>query len=229
MGKPATLQHVSDGLNREAPGPGLLFPINKGQSVSSACSCRTRRSFSRRTNTKGNWSIFWENEILGTHREDCEFAMVNCPQETRRLGLRFLGLRRLINTAIGISFTLTTGAGGSGISPLFDYYPSVDENTAPAFRLLNLSENCVNQHMWRIASRQRAERDLELVVLCLKEIPKLYFTKKASPRDIDSNGRSIMHLIFSLLVSDLINRSNACGLEDCYLVPCNCGAGIFNS
>jgi len=54
-----------------------------------------------------------------------------------KLGLAFRGLQRLLGIAIELSFTMASGAGGRSISPMFVYYPMVDDKVASAFRIVN--------------------------------------------------------------------------------------------
>lgn len=56
----------------------------------------------------------------------------------RLIRLRYAGLSRLLSSAICLTFTLFSGAGAYSLSPTFTYYPTVDESTAPAFRILNV-------------------------------------------------------------------------------------------
>lgn len=166
------------------------------------CSCRMRRFTHQHTAGKASWVFTIESSKIHPHLPDCPFYSPNMSVREMRWELRYSGLRRLIECAIGLSFSSSFGAGGFSVSPGFTYYPSVDSSKAPVFRILDL----MYWFLWSITGTpEEATEDLamnwvEFIELCVANVMQLYREGKASPKSIDSCGRSAMHHLVQIMV-----------------------------
>jgi hypothetical protein len=103
-----------------------------------SCLCRHRRRLQRK---KAAWG-----SLIFSHETTTEQHAPGCPatqaiseiDRSNKLALTYVGLRSLINSAIQLSFTIRSGAGGLSLGPNIAYYPIVDSESAPAFRMLFL-------------------------------------------------------------------------------------------
>ena len=126
------------------------------------------------------------------HRRDC--ALFNETQEAKQFGLRISFCGSLLQGAVQVAMSMTRGSGGFSISPVLAFDRIVSSNTAP-FRILNFSFNGKTT-----AADMQATFDFRK-----KELLRLYQEGKASPRDIDENGNTVMHV--SLL------RRHSCSIQ----------------
>lgn len=112
-----------------------------------------------------------------------------------------------MGVALQMSLTITNGAGGCAISPFLCYSPVVGERTSPAFRVLDfaarLIPRCRLVDYFVITSREAEATCAEIIRGCMDSLLVLYSKGLASPRDIDSQGRSAMHVLAGILVSTL--------------------------
>jgi hypothetical protein len=113
--------------------------------------------------------------------------------------LKYTGLRRLLGSAIELSFAMNSGAGGWGITPNLTYYPTVDPKTAPAFRILGSLERSLSFVM--LSGRVGSEKNFPLpqwdkiVALALAKILRLFQARKASPFSIDTANQVLTHVV----------------------------------
>jgi hypothetical protein len=119
------------------------------------------------------------------------------------MGFRYTGLRRLLKSAVQISFAMQFGAGGWSISPSFTYYPTVDAKTAPAFRMVGVMHDALKKSLpaqWE-----------KLTGLMLTKILKLFQTGKAFPLAVDFQNRSLLHHLARLVSLSLciLRRANS--------------------
>ena len=121
---PAMNQHF-DNLSRNVDG-------------SFSCMCRRLRRFQRKTIVRGSLALSSET-VTERHLPGCPAKQkITDTDQSRRFSLTYTGLQRLLNLAVQLSFTVVSGAGGGSLSPRFRYFPTVDSETAPAWRMLNL-------------------------------------------------------------------------------------------
>lgn len=167
---PAMNQHFNNTLSRNVDG-------------SFSCMCRRIRRFQRKTIVRGSLALSSET-VTERHLPGCPAKQkIKDTGESRSFSLTYTGLRRLLNLAVQLSFTVTSGAGGGSLSPRFTYFPTVDSKTAPAWRMLNLLVDCRLQgHLWD-----------KLASSVVSSIIKLFRTKKASPRAVDAGNRSLVY------------------------------------
>lgn len=93
----------------------------------------------------------------------------------------------LLNRAIAVAFSMSSGAGGFSIGPSFTYYATVDEESAPAFRLLGILERSFIYYRWY--------GDLNgIIELVSRKILSLFHERQASPTDMNSHNQSLLHL-----------------------------------
>ncbi|KAI6458300.1 hypothetical protein MCOR04_008184 [Pyricularia oryzae] len=145
------------------------------------CQCHQTGSSVRSQRTWGSWAF---------------------SQETR-FALRYTGLGRLMGVALQMSLTITNGAGGCAISPFLCYSPVVDERTSPAFRVLDFAARLIptyrSLYYPPIISGETGATCAEIIRGCMDSLLVLYSKGLASPRDIDSQGRSAMHVLVGIL------------------------------
>jgi hypothetical protein len=159
---------------------GNTLPKKVGGGFS--CMCHSLRRLQRKTIVHGSLVLSSET-ATERHLPGCP-AKQNIAEtgQNRRFSLTYTGLQRLLNLAVQLSFTVTSGAGVGSLSPRFTYFPTVDSKTAPAWRMLNLLvDSGLQGQLWdKLASS----------VVC--SIIKLFRTKKASPRAVDAGNRSLV-------------------------------------
>ncbi len=152
----------------------------------SACVCR--RVFKRSDFVWG--PVGFSHEITAhQHLPGCPVARVVGTDGSRRISLKYTGFRRLLNSAVQLSFAMNWGMGGWSISPNVTYYPTVDETTAPAFRTLELLLDSLTYCNWTPPQWEK------FVALALTKISRLFQSHKASPLAVDSANRSLAHMM----------------------------------
>ncbi|KAF4432636.1 Ankyrin repeat-containing domain [Fusarium acutatum] len=118
--------------------------------------------------------------------------------KSNKFALTYIGLRYFLNSAIQLSFSIRSGAGGWSLGPNFTYYPMVDSRSAPAFRMLNLLmgswfglspspglNGLLDSTPWRA----------NLLPSVVSSILNLFRAKKASPRAVDDYNKSLVHYV----------------------------------
>lgn len=140
--------------------------------------------------------------------------MPGCPRarlpgagQTRTIAVEYTGLKRLLKTAIKVSFSLRTGAGGWSISPTFAYYPTVNEFREPAFQLIALLRDCLYN------AEEPPPFFEEFTKIVLAEVFSLLETGKISPRAVDSKNRTLLHYL-AVLINDICLDSWTFGGHD---------------
>lgn len=127
--------------------------------------------------------------VVEQHMPGCPMAGVPKVNRKKELRITYTGLKRLLNVAVNVSFSMRSGAGGLSISPSFAYRPTVDASTAPAFRMLRLLNNAskemlLDPHDWQ-----------KLVASILTKIIGLFRAGKASPLAVDFENQSLLHYL----------------------------------
>ncbi|XXH05703.1 hypothetical protein Hte_012138 [Hypoxylon texense] len=126
-----------------------------------------------------------ESETRG-HWPSCPLSKA-ANRNRRVISLKYTGLARILKSAIGISFECNFGAGGFGISPNFTYYPTVDENSDPAFRIIDLMGSVFDAELEELGSMER------FMAACLKKLVRLFDEKRAHPAAVNGRNQSLMH------------------------------------
>jgi hypothetical protein len=163
--------------------------------VSQVCLCRPSRKMSHHRSNWGYFSFSYRISNVRRHLRGCPFSRIDDETQATSFTVEFSGLRRLFQTAVVLSFAHTRGAGGRSISPTFTYYPTIDESTAPAFRTMALASKLVADRS--VTDMKEVARVLQC---CYENILTLYSRGKASPKDINSKGESLIHLIAQTVV-----------------------------
>ncbi|KAI0196409.1 hypothetical protein F4808DRAFT_323440 [Astrocystis sublimbata] len=163
------------------------------------CTCSPSRDFSSWQKAWGSFSFTRTMETTRKHLPGCPVSRVNDEVYSSRIIIEYDGMRKLLQKAFVVSFTNTRGAGGGSISPNFAYYPIVDRDTAPAFRIMqylvdlwSLADNVTVTQYDVFTEHPYTERMLRR---CFDNILILYSTGRASPRDTDDSGQTLMHYI----------------------------------
>lgn len=178
------------------------------------CLCRNRPVSEHRNFARGSFGTLSVVTATKAHRSWCPAAQRACAQRTWRVNLEYKGLKRILKAALRLSFELKSGVGGWSISPGFAYRPTVDADTAPAFRILDILDSAQNWvhlcHKRRgctycLLSQRHCCNNLQirvswdtvlwekLVALALAKLSELFRTGKASPLAVDSHNRSLAH------------------------------------
>lgn len=115
------------------------------------------------------------------HRQDCELFCKN--QATKQFGLRLSFSGQLIQGAVQAAMSITRGSGGFSISPTLTFNYIVPSRTGP-FKILDF---CFDH--------KTSAADMQITFEFRKqELLRLYQEDKASPSDVEENGRTVMHV-----------------------------------
>ena len=128
------------------------------------------------------------------HRTDCPLCWGS--QEVRRFGLKISAPRWLLRRTIEAAMSITRGSGGFSISPMLAFNNIVPSNTGP-FKILDLDP--LNSHSCCTATLETVLRHDR------QQLSRLYREGKASPRDIDEHGNTVLHVRLTLQQSFLIH------------------------
>lgn len=154
-GKPAALKELCDIIRVPKESNTHAFPLDqttlRSQSMAvaplqnprstpatdSVCIChRPHRLMAKMGIELGHIYLSSDWETQG-HWPSCPFSKAE-RKSRRALSLKYNGLARMLNWVINVSFAWTSGAGGFSISPNFTYHPTVDIDSAAAFRIIGL-------------------------------------------------------------------------------------------
>lgn len=149
------------------------------------CTCRRRRRYQRRQVQLGPIELYDELSLTQEHFLNCRFFQVVTDRRRRSLGFKYTGLTGLLNRAVAMAFSMSSGAGGFSINPSLTYYATVNEGTAPAFQLV---------HILGLVLRCNIQSDYltEFVEHILTKIMKLIQDREASPTDVSSDDRTLL-------------------------------------
>ncbi|KAI1289127.1 hypothetical protein F5Y03DRAFT_388847 [Xylaria venustula] len=164
--------------------------------ISQICSCPKLRKTSYRQSRWGYLSLSYGTSSTRRHLPDCPFSQFDGETQATKFTVEYSGLRRLFQTAVKMSLSSTQGAGGRSIGTGFTYYPIVDELTAPAFRILKLA---YRMNFWR-GDEGYFKSCVRTLQYCFNSIFILYSQNRASPKDIDSYGESLIQLAAEILI-----------------------------
>ncbi|KAI1427396.1 hypothetical protein F5Y12DRAFT_712201 [Xylaria sp. FL1777] len=156
-----------------------------------ACLCRPSRKIAHHRQDWGHLSFLYQVSSTRRHLPDCPLSRIDSETQASKFTIEYFGLGSLFRTAFALSLVSTRGAGGRSISPGFTYYPTVDRWTAPAFKVISIVKDFIR------INKDWNETAIRTVQCCYDTIFELYKRKKASPKDVTSDGESLMHIIFS--------------------------------
>ncbi|KAJ8132130.1 hypothetical protein O1611_g1499 [Lasiodiplodia mahajangana] len=138
---------------------GLRPPHRKGPL---ACLCRPSRKTADYRRNWGYFSLSFNTSNTMKHLPGCSFRHINGDGETRStiFTAEYSGLKSLLQKAFVLSFFHARGAGGRSIGASFTYYPAVDEDTSPTFRIMRFARMV---HVWNPRSNMN---DVERLPEC---------------------------------------------------------------
>ena len=156
------------------------------------CTCRTSTMYKplrnpasyryREYSSPRRWNTAITTSQL-VHRQGCPlFTKV---EEAKQFGFRLSYSGPLLAGTIQASFTMTRGHGGFSISPTLAFNPIVSSD-ALAFKAIDIS-------FLNITSSTEMQ---EMFAFRKQALSCLYLEGKASPRDIDEEGNTVLHVSF---------------------------------
>lgn len=155
------------------------------------CNCLPRES------SASAWSI-WTNtqllrKVIRIHRKDCPLAGGSQHIQTHVIGVRFFYIRSLLSKALEMSLALTCGAAGYSLASSIQLRTLLRDDS-PAFRLFDWEQ-------WS-ATKARLEPDensysdyLDHMTQALRKLRIWFSEGKASPNDIDIDGKTILQVL----------------------------------
>ncbi|KAH7246638.1 hypothetical protein BKA59DRAFT_395954 [Fusarium tricinctum] len=164
------------------------------------CRCTERRRLQRK---KSRWGpIFFDNEIdIATyHAPECPLSRVLplTERKTKAFGISIPNMLGMFKSAVHVSMSLTSGAGGLSLAQKITWTATVNIISSPSFRIINAF------------SRIRRTRTLEnehcelIAESCMRRLELCYAKHEASPADINTDG----HSVFGGLISILIKKTS---------------------
>ncbi|KAL3300202.1 Ankyrin repeat-containing protein [Colletotrichum asianum] len=152
------------------------------------CTCNPRRILRRQKRSLGPVSFAKEAVTEKTHGIECPFAVFNTHgTNTWSTGITLRAFRGLVSAAVNVSLSITTGAGGFGISPSFTYFHM--RASSPASQVVDIWLSALGTVGHKLTNA-------ELVKLSERGIQtlKTVFTARASsPFEIDIKGDTLLH------------------------------------
>lgn len=142
------------------------------------------------------------------HLPGCPQADMHESKPVQTTSFRLHGLTRVLGTAVELTLSVTSGAGGWSISPVMSYRPAIHGGSSPAYRIYwTLLRFCRNYS--RFHNRKTKDPYVPLdkpayeqfAATALEKLAKVYSgkTPRASPTDIDRNSRSLLwYFIFNV-------------------------------
>lgn len=153
-------------------------------------------------NLAWNSVLLYRQRSTKEHWPGCPVGRRCTQKRSQTLGMRFRALMGILGKAVEISFAMRSGAGGYSISPTFRYYPTVDEDTAPAFCILKLVDDYFEfNFLRRFGSSSRLPAWELFAGTALKRLVGLFHgqTPKASPLDVTCENETLMHYAASVV------------------------------
>lgn len=173
-----------------------------------SCLCRRNQQLQRKNAVWGSFSLSLETTIE-QHLPGCPATqMIAVTDRRQKISLTYAGLQSLLNLAIQLSFMVRSGAGGWSFGSTFTYYPLVDSESAPAFRMLFLlirSRCYLNDGFTNDGLLGDVAWQEKLIPSVVSAVLRLFRAKKASPRAVDANNRSLVYNVAEC-VNFRINR-----------------------
>ncbi|ETS86737.1 hypothetical protein PFICI_00565 [Pestalotiopsis fici W106-1] len=166
------------------------------------CTCHPRHRLQRKQAVWSGFIFYQDNSWSENHFPTCDLWQQ--PKTTeQKWGMRQVGLGWLAHKAIELTFSCKFGAGGASFGPNFTYYPTVDEDAAPAFQIIQILKK---------ASRDSNDRRQFILSTwkgfferALTKLETLFRKGQASPNDVNSRNQTLIYPITSL-VWDLLLR-----------------------
>jgi len=148
-------------------------------SKGSFCSCKGQTRTSESHVSSGYLSAFWSRKTQ--HLPYC--PLYARAERTDTLGAKYTYCSKAIGNSISVATSITRGAGGFAISPWLQFRAVVSENS-PAFALLS------HQSAYKTPGND-AEKFADVI---LEQMYQLFQDGKASPTDVLTDGRTLLHV-----------------------------------
>ncbi|KAI5920499.1 hypothetical protein F4810DRAFT_682826 [Camillea tinctor] len=185
IAKPANLREICDSFLDQAATATIKKPQQVPRSLMRfVCTCRPQQSVEFSYFFRG-WLDVYNKGIWTQHIPGCPLSPTKTTSQ-RQLAMRCTRLATLLGSAIEITFTWSSGSGGFGLGQNFTYYPTVDGNIAPAFRIAKSLRGFIH---FVINEGARTS----LVKDSIIRIVKLIRDGRASPLAVDRGNRTIAH------------------------------------
>lgn len=153
------------------------------------CTCRSRQRFQRKQVLWSGFLLYQDNIYSEKHFPTCELWQ-GAKATERKWGLRQTSLGWLAQKAIEITFSCKFGAGGASFGPSFTYYPTVNEDVAPAFQILQVMENGLDD---LVDQRQTSLAHLQCFLdRGFQNLEKLFREGRASPNDMNDRNQTLI-------------------------------------
>ncbi|CAG9980464.1 unnamed protein product [Clonostachys byssicola] len=205
ISKPAVLRDMCDASGAREFYKSNQFPsiMNHGSAQTGmvsrypggrfSCVCRHLQHLQRNSSSWGAINVSFET-ITEKHLPGCPAGrMILDANRSQKINFTYTGLRKLLNSAIQLSFMMPSGAGGWSLGSNITIYPIVDSRTAPVFKLLTMVETAQG-HL-----RDETKLTETLYPSVVSSILRLFQARKASPRAVDDENRSLVHYLIKCI------------------------------
>ncbi|KAF5717148.1 hypothetical protein FMUND_5966 [Fusarium mundagurra] len=166
-----------------------------------SCNCAKRQNIQRSRARLG--LIFFETELkrITHHAPECPLSQVVTSTEQKRnaVGISIPNILNILTSAVGVSISLTTGAGGFSLAQNITWSPTVDDSLSPAFKIVRA---LCDLQTWREPSLGKKEYEM-IAKSCVRRLHLCYANRQASPLDMNSNGESVLDVLASGMSSNL--------------------------
>lgn len=170
------------------------------------CNCRVQKASQRKQTFWSRLQFQETTTMVEYHQPPCPLAFP-ARQGDKSWGISYCNVPTLLLRAVQVSFSLTVGAGGLSISPMLTLNPTVDENTAPAFRVVRLVSDII--HCSDLLNEQGIQLEPKppdtraILQIGLEKISKLFSQGKASPNDVDIYNETLMNKALEVVRSNI--------------------------
>jgi hypothetical protein len=179
IAKPSNLQALSNDLQESFSDYSLASRLGSNRF---SCSCRRRHVRQSWFSRWGPLRLFDEASSTISHERTCRFSKFQDVQVKR-----LVGIESLLGAAIALSFEMSSGAGGLGISPRFTYRATVGPSS-PAFRSLKIFHDAA---VLQCQNPQNVSRLMDKVI---ETIDGFFRSKRAHPTDVNNRNESLVHV-----------------------------------
>lgn len=184
--KPSLLQSVCDRVRDDRGSPTELGLSGVQYPSTALCSCKIGSSHESRNWSNGFLNLFRSSVISCIHQKGCPLRI--SPRKETIIGMRYSHSGLLLSRMLSFSISITRGAGGSSISHNLTFRATVSD-TSPAFALFSVD-----------AINMAQSQKINYFTWATKELYHLFREQKASPSDVNSRGRTLLHVSDYLIV-----------------------------
>ncbi|KAK9770744.1 hypothetical protein SCAR479_12535 [Seiridium cardinale] len=160
------------------------------------CGFRTQRKMRRKQISYGSIHLYSDTTEYQKHLPNCTYFQPTKMKE-QTWGLLRTGAAWFVKQAVQISFSMTSGAGGFSLSPVFTYSATVDERIAPAFQVVKSMIDFFRHEDFKIL-HNRSEAAQRILEAGFIKVGRLLREGLASPKDVNSRNQTLMQPISRL-------------------------------